>query len=261
MFPSRNTRRSAAVALGLALLLTGCVGPPPPPDQGGNQESPTPPVQSGPNSGTGEGSNGGSSDGERSNGGDSDGEREGETEVVYEWTLPASDTSPSGSEGPAYGELQKSCQAGQDFLDRKAKEVNYGFFSPRNVVLFGAGIRACFGDVAGARLYFDHALSFYGLQGMGIPSCDLYKSLASVLAQRPRDDYACPSGEYPLPKLGENGVWDDPLTLNVDESMTLQTETSTPLPLPSEESSEAPSDAHTEPPTETVTPSPDEPSE
>lgn len=132
MAPFRNSLRGASVAVGLALLLSGCVGPPAPPVDNGGQESPTPPIET----------NGG-------NGGNGNGNGNGGTNVEYEWGLPPSDTSVTGNDGPAYAALQRSCQEGQDYLDSLADQESYGFRSPRNVVLYAAALRICFGDLAG----------------------------------------------------------------------------------------------------------------
>lgn len=241
MAPFRRYLRSASIAAGLALLLSGCVGPPAPPPQDGGQESPTPPVETNGNGGGGNGGGGG-------------------TTVEYEWGLPPSDTSVTGNDGPAYAALQRSCQEGQDYLDSLADQQSYGFRSPRNVVLFAAAIRICFGDLTEGQRLFQHAESFYGLEGLapeGRAECDLYKSVRSVLEQRPRDDFPCPGGAAPEDRRGEDGRVDDPLTFDVDESLTPETET----PVPTETPTEPPSGTRTEPPSETESPPPGESSE
>ncbi|MCP9000342.1 hypothetical protein NFC73_11465, partial [Pseudarthrobacter sp. RMG13] len=140
-----------------------------------------------------------------------------EQPVVYEWGLPSSDISVTGNDGPAYGSLRRGCQEGQDFV---FSEARFGFRSPRNVVLFAAGIRICFGDIAGGQQYFEHARDAYGLDGLapeGVAECDLYKSVRSVLEQKPRTDFPCAGGTAP-PYRGQYPALDDPLTLDIDES-------------------------------------------
>ena len=143
-----------------------------------------------------------------------------EPDEEYAWGLPASDTSISGNDGPAYASLRRSCDEGQQYLEVVA-ENGYGFRSPRNVVLFAAGIEVCRGNYEVGRHYYDHAAAVYGLAGLapeGRAECDLYKSVRSVLEQRPREEFPCPDGAAPEYRSGPGGI-DDPLTFDVDESI------------------------------------------
>ncbi|MFF0943954.1 hypothetical protein ACFYE2_06965, partial [Kocuria sp. CPCC 205300] len=167
----------------------------------------------------------------------------GSNPVQYTWTLPPSDISVTGNDGPAYAALRRSCQEGQNYLDSVAP--SYGFQSPRNVVLFVAGIRICNGDLTGGQVYYNHAQNFYGLEGLapeGVAECDLYKSVRSVLEQRPREEFVCPGGSPPGYKFGETGLRDDPVTLDIDESIP-----QTPDPVITSDSSPAPAISVSEP--------------
>ena len=138
--------------------------------------------------------------------------------VRYDWGLPTSDTSVTGNEGPAYNDLSRSCDEGDAFVQSAWENFN----SPRNVLLFAAGVGLCRGDrQAGAR-YFDAARTLYGLDGLqpeGKAECDVYKSVRSVLEQQPREAFPCPGGLAPQYRIGPGGK-DNPLTFNVDESTT-----------------------------------------
>lgn len=144
---------------------------------------------------------------------------------AYSWGLPPSDTSVAGNDGPAYAALQEGCSSGQAYLDSVAPE-GYGFRSPLNVVLFAAGLKLCDGDRAGARTLYDYGAARYGLSGLpeGKPECELYKSVRSVLEQKPRTSFPCPGGQPPQELVGPTGLLDDPLTMDLDESIPVESE-------------------------------------
>ena len=202
---SHRQWEAAILSLGLVALVAGCscAGPSAPTESGAESQLPTASSDTSARSGGSTGTN--------------DGSGGGANPVVYEWGLPSSDISVTGNDGPAYGILRRGCQEGQDFV---YSEARFGFSSPRNVVLFAAGIRICFGDIAGGQQYFEHARDAYGLDGLapeGVAECDLYKSVRSVLEQKPRTDFPCAGGAAP-PYRGQYPALDDPLTLDIDES-------------------------------------------
>jgi hypothetical protein len=210
-----------AGTLALALLLAGCgEGITTPPGQDSAEETgnaqDAPDGSDAPDDSGGSGQSGGSTDG-----GDDGGQ--GEEPVVYVWGLPSSDTSVGenhqGSEGSAYAALQRSCAEGAQFISPNFAP-EYGFESPRNVLLFAAGVRLCEDDRAGAAEYFQLAMA-YGTAGLTPEPwafCDLFKVVRSVLEQRPPEDAKCGDGDPPLFKVGPNDTSDDPLTLT-DESL------------------------------------------
>jgi hypothetical protein len=159
-------------------------------------------------SGQGGGGQGGGGQGGGGQGG-------GETKK-YDWVLPPGDTSPTGNEGPSYGDLM-SCQGAEQGI----AEAWSGFNSPRNVLLYMAAAHLCHGDVTGGRPFYNRAVSEYGLAGLyeGTRVCDVYRSVASVLQQAPRESFACPEGSWPDWKMGPGGQ-DNPLTFDVDESQS-----------------------------------------
>jgi hypothetical protein len=134
----------------------------------------------------------------------------------FDWELPPSDTSPSGNEPSFYADLL-ACQG----AEASVAQGWSGFNGPRNVLLYMAAAHLCHGDVAGGRPFYDRAVSEYGLSGLspGSHSCDVYRSVASVLEQAPRAGFACPGGGQPAWKTGPNGM-DNPLTEDVDESQS-----------------------------------------
>ncbi|MEX1078294.1 MAG: hypothetical protein WED09_04220 [Homoserinimonas sp.] len=146
-----------------------------------------------------------------------------EEAVVFEWGLPSSDTSVGanhqGAEGSAYQALQVSCSEGAEFLSPDFAP-EYGFESPRNVLLFAAGVQLCEGDRAAAAALFEPARAM-GVEGLAPETwafCVLYRTVGSVLEQRPPEEFACAGGSAPPFKVGDNGTIDDPLTLDADES-------------------------------------------
>jgi hypothetical protein len=141
--------------------------------------------------------------------------------VRYDWGLPTSDTSVTGNDGPAYNSLRRGCDEGAAYL----REAWFGFRSPRNVLLFAAGVDLCRGDRQGGARYFEAARTRYGLDGLqpeGRAECDVYKSVRSVLEQQPRDAFPCPGGTPPPYRRGPGGE-DNPLTFDVDESAATAT--------------------------------------
>lgn len=178
---------------------------------------------------SGGGSTGGP-DGSDEGGGDPDGEDPGagrqdrtdeddQTEPEpFGWGLPPTDTSPSGNAGPMYATLQRGCEEGADFL-HSAWE---GFGSPRDVVLFAAAVELCRGNLEAGRRWYAHTAATYGMSGLlpeGQARCDVYKSIRSVLDQQPRAAFPCPGGAPPEGYRSGPGGLDNPLTLDVDESL------------------------------------------
>jgi hypothetical protein len=152
---------------------------------------------------------GGTQGGGGSQGGGSQG---GETKK-YHWVLPPGDTSPTGNEGSGYGVLM-DCQGAEQWV----ADAWSGFNSPRNLLMYMAAAHLCHGDIAGGRPFYSRAVSDYGLAGLdGSRGCDVYRSVASVLLQAPRESFPCPGGEAPQWKTGPEGQ-DNPLTVDVDES-------------------------------------------
>ncbi|MEE1620360.1 hypothetical protein ACQ7DA_03875 [Zafaria sp. J156] len=220
LVPPRAVGPLAVLAAAAALLLAGCVPPPASESDGGAPANASPGTPGGRGDG-GNGGTGGTGGGQGQGGGNGAGQA-GDTpgRVVYTWGLPPSDTSVSGNDGPAYGVLMRSCDEAQAYLDGLSDPPYYGFRSPRNVVLFAAGIHLCRGDTGEGARYYRNAVTEYGIEGLndGRPECELYKSVASVVEQRPREDFPCVGGPDPQGRFGDGGA-DDPLTFDVDESV------------------------------------------
>jgi hypothetical protein len=150
--------------------------------------------------------------------GDSGGNsRSADEEEKYDWNLPPSDGSTQS--GSVYVYLERDDCDGAERLLRDTNRQTGDFQSPRDVVLFMAGVHLCRVNHDQARVYYDHARSQYGLEQFGGDTlvCELYKSVASVLEQAPRENFSCPYGTPPPWRYGDNGR-DDPLTFDVDES-------------------------------------------
>ena len=134
------------------------------------------------------------------------------TPVAQEWTLPTIDTAADGADGEIYQALQKSCDDGDTMLTAKWQQSS----SPRNVLLFAAGVQACRGAIAPARTLYMRAKDEYGWSGLGPAQsdarCDVYKSVASVVENAPRDRFPCPDGASPAFRRAPDGTLDDPRT-------------------------------------------------
>lgn len=211
----------AILAMGLSALLTGCgetrggSGPDEPHASGSSHNLPGDTASS-PDPGGAAGTDGSH---EVSGGND-------EEPVVYEWGLPSSDTSVGeehqGAEDSAYRALQLSCSDAAAFLD-STFGPEYGFESPRNVLLFAAGVQLCEGNRDEAAVFFEHAQAL-GIEGLTPDTwsfCVLYKVVRSVLEQQPPEDFQCAGGTAPPFTVGDNELTDDPLTLDEDESITV----------------------------------------
>jgi hypothetical protein len=138
-------------------------------------------------------------------------------EINYGWTLPISDVSSTGSlDGEIYEALRGSCGKGEQALwERWSRSL-----SPRDVLLFEAGVHLCRGNIDQARNYYDRAQKEYGWSGLAPPGaarCDLYQSVASVLEKAPRGTFTCLDGASPDFRRSATGVPDNPLTAQ-DES-------------------------------------------
>jgi hypothetical protein len=224
------------------VVLAGCgSGAVTPPDQDRGSETRT---QGG---GQGGGGLGGGGGGQGSGGGQG-----GDDGSDFDWELPPSDTSPSGNEPIFYADLL-ACQGAEASIAQGWS----GFNGPRNVLMYMAAAHLCHGDVAGGRPFYDRAVSEYGLSGLspGSHSCDVYRSVASVLEQAPREGFACPGGEQPPWKTGPNGM-DNPLTEDVDESQSSEESTSSS---PDDASTSSSSDTSTRSSDDTSTSSSEEP--
>lgn len=144
----------------------------------------------------------------------------------YDFSLPKGDRSVSLNEAIAYDDLyQGKCDEVQTFLDGDPDQPYsspawVGFISPRNVLLWQAGIELCRDDRDAARPWFDRADQEYGWSGTGeFHACELYQAAGSVLRQRPKSDFVCQDGEAPpWPVDGPYGR-DDPRT-ELDEGST-----------------------------------------
>ena len=119
----------------------------------------------------------------------------------YGWGLPIGDVSPNFNEQRVYLALRDGdCAGAQSTLDQD--HAWQGFASPRNVLLAQAAIEFCEGDTSGGTELFNRA-NGYGWAGL-LPgdgknhaACEYYRSAASLVRQRPRSEFACPTGEPP----------------------------------------------------------------
>lgn len=151
--------------------------------------------------------------------------------VDYTWDLPAIDTAADGADGEMYQALQKSCDDGERMITQKWQQSA----SPRNVLLFQAGVQACRGDMNQARTLYVRARDEYGLAGLGpaqdTARCDVYKSVVSVLEKSPRDRFPCMDGVSPAFKRAADGTPDNPMTAD-DESAAVTSTVAPPPPPP-----------------------------
>ena len=231
----------AVLTLGLPLLLAGCEGNGTPPGAHDIQETGSSQIGSGTdNTGTPESPK------------SSNTRKDDEKPVVYTWGLPSNDSSVGAEhpfdERPAYDALRQSCLKGAEFLS-SYRRGNHRFESPRNVLLFAAGIQLCQGHRAAAAELFEpaRALGSAGLAPQAWVFCVLYRVVGSVLEQRPPERFTCAGGAAPPFKSGSGGT-DDPLTLSEDESLpkpgtdpTGAPETEKPSPEPDPGSTPEPS--------------------
>jgi len=212
-------RRGAAIALALALglSLAAC-----------GQYSPV--TSDDPRSSDGDSSGDTSSSG---TGGTDDGDDGGTADAgpQYPFSLPPSDTSVYGNDGPAYAALLGGCTSATSYLDAVAKgeptefgsttDANpamWGLVDPRYAVLYmSALVRVCDGDPALADALAAGALEQYGVGGLdrptdpidpatgspydpprppgyGEPECDLYRAIVSARDQVAPDAVPCDLG-------------------------------------------------------------------
>jgi hypothetical protein len=152
--------------------------------------------------------------------------------VSYGWTLPTIDTATDGADGEIYQALQKSCDDGDAALAAKWQQSS----SPRDVLLFAAGVQACRGAMAQARTLYQRAKDEYGWSGLGPAQsdarCDVYKSVASMIENAPRDRFPCPDGASPDFKRSPSGVLDDPRTPQDESAVVAVTTTPTSTTAP-----------------------------
>ena len=211
----------AVLILGLPLLLVGCaegIGTPTVTENGQETRSPQARPDDRDNaddSDTSDTSN--ESNDSNSSNGSNNSRDDDEEPVVYEWGLPSNDSSIGevhpGGEPDAYKALLQSCSDGAAFLDSDSTSAFSTFESPRNILLFAAGIKLCEGDRDGAIGLFEQAkaLGFAGLAPDGWAFCVLYQEVRSVLEQRPPEAFECPGGSAPPFELDDSGIPVDPL--------------------------------------------------
>jgi hypothetical protein len=174
--------------------------------------------------GSGGGTTGGGGGG-GTGGGGGGGTGGGGEEEEYGWGLPDGPYTPDDTfEDDVYVPLQDgSCAGGQARLEEFWRALK----SPRGVLLYQAAVHACRGELDAARQRFEQA-SAYGWQGLDwvafggfMYDCQVYKSVRSVLEQRPRTDLTCQGGDPPAWPTEEREQRDDPRTPE-DESTTTQ---------------------------------------
>lgn len=229
----RAVALALAVALGLSLTACGQYSPIP---ADGSGDSGSGSSGSGiPSDSSGDESEGGDSSG---SGSDTDGTGNGEVEPEYPFSLPPSDPSVYGNDGPAYAALLAGCDAATSYLDAVAtgaptdfantadpNPVMWGLVDPRYAVLYmSALVRVCDGDPALADALAVGALERYGQGGLdrptdpidpatgapysparppgyGEPECDLYRAIVSARDQVAPDTIPC-DAEGPFPDSG-----------------------------------------------------------
>ena len=195
-----------AAAVGLSLVACGQYSPITPDDSGGSSSD-----------------DGG---GGRDNGGGGGGTTDAGPQ--YPFSLPPSDPSVYGNDGPAYAALLAGCTAATSYLDAvatgaptdfentaDANPVMWGLVDPRYAVLYmSALVRVCGGDPALADALAAGALGRYGSGGLdrptdpidpatgapyspsrppgyGEPECDLYRAIVSARDQVAPDAIPC----------------------------------------------------------------------
>lgn len=228
--------------------------------------------------GGGGGSGGGGSGGGNDGGGGGNGD--GGSRVVYTWSLPPSDLSPIGNDGPAYGALRSGdcAGAGSRFsVVPSPQDIPYGLSNPRVVILLSAGVAMCRADEPAAGSLFSLAIDQWGTAGLDKPwypqrpgatdpedrvtdrppgygeaECDLYRTLTSVLEQVDPDGVECPGGPVPEYRTRDYPaaagdytitVYDNPLTLD-DESLIVPEDAAQP---PTDQESEGEIEGEGEP--------------
>ncbi|MGH3737075.1 MAG: hypothetical protein ACRDT6_15895 [Micromonosporaceae bacterium] len=141
----------------------------------------------------------------------------------YDFSLPKGDRSVSLNEAIAYDDLhQGKCDEAQRFMDGEGTASSpawRGFISPRNVLLWQAGIELCRGDTDAARPWYERAEG-YGWVGLGeFHACELYRAAGSAIRQRPKTDFTCQRGEAPPWPGDDPSVRVDPRT-DIDDGQT-----------------------------------------
>ncbi|MFD4960979.1 hypothetical protein [Microbacterium sp. NPDC058389] len=222
----RGVAIALAVTLGLGLAACGQYSPVTPDGSGGGNGG-----------SSNNGGNGGSSD--NGNGNNSGGGTEtSEADPQYPFSLPPSDPSVYGNDGPAYAALLAGCAAATSYLDAVAtggptdfgnttdpNPVMWGLVDPRYAVLYmSALVRVCDGDPALADALAAGALERYGQGGLdrptdpidpatgepyspprppgyGEPECDLYRAIVSARDQVSPDTIPC-DADGPFPESG-----------------------------------------------------------
>jgi hypothetical protein len=151
------------------------------------------------------------------------------TDYDRPWEPPKGDESVQAFEGRAVNYLHDGdCDGARRFIDGTGEDgpAWQGFSSPRNLLLFEAGIALCRHDTVTATRWYGRAkaLGWAGtVRDGGEPDanmCPLYQAVASVVENRPKDAFTCQPGAPPEWKVNETTLrYDDPRTPE-DESAT-----------------------------------------
>lgn len=142
----------------------------------------------------------------------------------YGWFLPEGPDSPSFSEDNVYRPLKShDCGKAQTTLDDEWSAMT----SPRNVLLYQAGVHLCRGEGSAGRAMYDRASRYgwavnRGPDGSGEVDCATYQAVRSVLEQQAHDAFPCTEGRPP--RWPTDTDRDDPRT---DPTTTTRTSTTT----------------------------------
>jgi|GEM_PF-2372240 len=244
---ARRAAVVAAVALGLSLVACGQYSPVPP---GGSDRG-----------------SGASSDSRGSDAGGTAGASGADPQPQYPFSLPPSDPSVYGNDGPAYAALLAGCTAATSYLDGVAAgeptdfanttDANpwmWGLVDPRYTVLYmSALVRVCDGDPALADALAAGAIERYGIGGLdrptdpldpatgspyspprppgyGEPECDLYRAIVSARDQIAPDAVPCDAdGPFPEADIVFGAGENGDLTL-ADDPCTFDADESQTVP-------------------------------
>jgi hypothetical protein len=117
----------------------------------------------------------------------------------YGWFLPEGPDSPSFPEDNVYTALKaRACAEAQAILDDQWSSMT----SPRNVLLYQAGVHLCGGRESAGRAMFDRASRYgwamnRGSDGSGEVDCATYQAVRSVLEQQAPESFPCAEGRPP----------------------------------------------------------------
>jgi hypothetical protein len=145
------------------------------------------------------------------------------------WEPPKGDESVQAFEGHAIGFLHAGdCDGAQGYIDGNSDGFPawQSFSSPRNLLLFQAGIALCRHDEDAARGWYDKAaaMGWAGTKKNDADEdknmCPLYQAVGSAIENRPKGDFACQPGDLPSWTVNNDTLrYDDPRTPQ-DESAT-----------------------------------------